>query len=92
MARPGGAGGTDRLQTGRQEAGDGAGRLARSKSARVSAGEKETKITAFARKRSDLTRASEDDQRQALIEATGGTRPETEPAAQSREVRAPRRG
>ena len=89
VARPGGAGGTDRLQTGRQEAGDGAGRLARSKAARVSAGEQQTKITAFARKRSDLARASEDDQRQALIEATGGTRPETEPAAQSREVTRP---
>ena len=86
VARPGGAGGTDRLQTGRQEAGDAAGRPARSKAARVEAGEKTTKIAAFARKRSDLVRAGEDEQRQALIDATGGARPETEPAAQSREV------
>jgi hypothetical protein len=86
VARPGGPGGTDRLQTGQQEAGSAAGRTARADAARVQAGATNAvKITAFAPKRSDLKLATLDDQRQEVL-SWSGDRPEVEPAAQAREV------
>jgi hypothetical protein len=86
VARPGGPGGTDRLQAGRQEAGSGAGRTARANAARLKSGATiGAKISAFAVKRSELGPMTLDDQRAGLIRWTG-EREEVEPAAESREV------
>jgi hypothetical protein len=86
VARQGGPGGTDRLTTGRQEAGSAAGRTARANQTRIQSGETiGTRIASFATKRSDLRLATLDDQR-AMIAHWAGDPPQVEAPAEAREV------
>jgi hypothetical protein len=85
VARQGGPGGTDRLTTGRQEAGSAAGRTARSNQTRIQSGKTIGTRIAFAAKRSELMSVTLDDQRAAIAHWAGDP-PEVEAPAEAREV------
>jgi hypothetical protein len=87
VGRQGGPGGTDRLLTGKQEAGAAVGRAGRAADARVKAGtvlEAETSVV-FARKRSDLLRLTLDEQR-GVMQSLAGVGEPGEPPPESRDV------
>ena len=96
VARHGGAGVIDRLQSGRQLGGFAAGRQARGDAARAglgsgggkratSAAGPGAKVTSFSKTRSELTVMSVVDQRSTVSE-WAGKRPDVEPAVEAREV------
>jgi hypothetical protein len=89
VSRQGGAGGTDRLQSGRQAGGFAVGRQGRSTAARVASGATSVGIAArvasFAKVRSELRALTLDDQRGVMVALTA-PRPEVEPVVEPREV------
>lgn len=87
VARDGGPGGTDRLQSGRQAGGFAAGRQARGAAVRVAeaAPAVTARITSLATVRSQLVNTTLDSQR-AVMAAWAGVRPDVEPSTEAREV------
>jgi hypothetical protein len=90
VARQGGAGGTDRLQSGRQSGGFAAGRQARSAAARKSAAPEAkpttgAHIASFAASRAELKLMTRDTQRTQVV-SWAGDRPGVEVSTEAREV------
>lgn len=89
IARQGGAGGTDRLQSGQQAGGFAAGRQARSAAARKratpAAPTKGAHVVSFAASRAELKMMTRDTQRAEVV-SWEGDRPDVEVSTEAREV------